>query len=70
MTIQVNFDPLNDAGNAPSPCISICKMNDKTGLCEGCHRTIAEIAGWGGASESEKRAIWVEIRRRQEALFE
>jgi predicted Fe-S protein YdhL (DUF1289 family) len=70
MKHQVNFDPLHDVGNAPSPCIGICKMDTATGLCEGCHRTIAEIAGWSRASESEKRAIWVEIRRRQDALFE
>ncbi|TFW05339.1 DUF1289 domain-containing protein [Oxalobacteraceae bacterium OM1] len=64
------FDPLHDPGPVPSPCINVCRMNAATGLCEGCLRTIDEIVRWGGAADEEKRAVWVEIARRQEALFE
>jgi uncharacterized protein len=28
-----------------SPCIGVCQL-DERGLCEGCHRTPAEIASW------------------------
>jgi uncharacterized protein len=28
-----------------SPCIGICNLGED-GLCEGCHRTSSEIAGW------------------------
>lgn len=28
-----------------SPCIGICSLDDQ-GLCEGCHRSSEEIAGW------------------------
>jgi predicted Fe-S protein YdhL (DUF1289 family) len=59
------FDPANHAGPLPSPCISICTMNPFTGLCEGCYRTIDEITLWSSATEETKRAIWVEIKRRQ-----
>lgn len=69
MSAMIDFDPTGDAGKVPSPCISICKMNAQTGLCEGCFRTIDEIAQWGTATEESKRQVWVEIRRRQEALF-
>ena len=31
---------------APSPCINVCRMDAASGLCEGCARTLAEIAGW------------------------
>lgn len=51
----------------PSPCTSICKMNSKTGLCEGCYRTIDEIVVWSRlADEGEggKRSIWVKIQQR------
>jgi hypothetical protein len=65
----IEFDPLNDEGKAPSPCINICRMNPQTGLCEGCFRTIEEIAQWSTASEERKRAVWIEIRRRQDGLF-
>lgn len=64
------FDPAVDAGTAPSPCINICTMNPQTGLCDGCLRTIDEIAGWSTASEEAKRAVWREIKRRQERMFE
>lgn len=38
----------------PSPCISICQMSSKTGLCIGCLRTLDEIANWSALSEDEK----------------
>ena len=28
-----------------SPCVGICALDDQ-GLCEGCHRSAAEIASW------------------------
>jgi predicted Fe-S protein YdhL (DUF1289 family) len=47
----------------PSPCIGVCRMA-ANGLCEGCLRTIDEIAGWRDADDEMRRAIWREIRRR------
>jgi uncharacterized protein len=41
----------------PSPCIDVCRMNSKTGLCEGCLRTLDEIAAWSTLSPAEKRAV-------------
>ena len=29
-----------------SPCVNICEMGDD-GLCDGCLRTLDEIAAWG-----------------------
>lgn len=49
----------------PSPCISVCVMNPQTGLCEGCLRTIEEITQWSTATEQVKRAVWIEIKRRE-----
>jgi uncharacterized protein len=65
------FDPddPNTPGPAPSPCIGICSMDQESGLCSGCLRTIDEIAGWGGASEQARRAVWREIARREAMLF-
>ena len=49
-----------------SPCIDICRMDPRSGLCEGCLRTLDEIAAWGTLSDAGKRAIWqrLELRRR------
>lgn len=29
-----------------SPCVKICVIHPRTGLCAGCHRTLDEIATW------------------------
>ena len=34
-----------------SPCIDVCKIDEASGLCLGCWRTLAEIAAWGGAGD-------------------
>jgi predicted Fe-S protein YdhL (DUF1289 family) len=60
-----DFDPATDGGIVPSPCVNVCRMNPRTGLCEGCQRTIDEIMRWSSATEDMKRAIWIEIRRRR-----
>lgn len=52
----------------PSPCINVCKMSPATGLCEGCLRTIDEIVAWGRADDAYKRAVWAEIRRREQQI--
>ena len=53
----------------PSPCINVCEMDQQSGLCRGCLRTIDEIVAWGSASDEAKRAVWAEIRRREARLF-
>jgi predicted Fe-S protein YdhL (DUF1289 family) len=40
-----------------SPCIDICRMNPRTELCDGCFRTIDEIAGWSSFDDTQKRAV-------------
>ena len=54
----------NDAIMVPSPCISVCKMDEDSGLCLGCLRTLDEIRLWGNADARFKRQIWVGIERR------
>ena len=63
------FDPDTHQGRLPSPCISHCVMDQASGLCEGCQRTIDEIVAWGGASEAQRRSIWhaIVLRRRDAA---
>ncbi|ROZ69459.1 DUF1289 domain-containing protein [Ramlibacter sp. WS9] len=42
----------------PSPCISVCRMDPVSELCEGCFRTLDEIAAWGRMEDQGKRATW------------
>ena len=48
---------MNPVSDVPSPCNNVCRMNPDTGLCEGCFRTLDEIAAWSGMSAEEKRAV-------------
>ncbi|MWL85951.1 DUF1289 domain-containing protein [Cupriavidus sp. SW-Y-13] len=54
----------------PSPCRSICKMDRTSGYCEGCLRTIEEIAGWSKADDVERRRIWALLPSRVTQLCE
>ena len=56
------------SGQILSPCISICRMNDTSGLCDGCFRTRDEIANWAGAVDAAKEATWARIDQRLNAL--
>lgn len=52
---------------APSPCISVCRMNADTGFCAGCLRTLVEITAWSRISPSAKREVWAAIAQRAAA---
>jgi predicted Fe-S protein YdhL (DUF1289 family) len=43
-------------------------MDDATGLCIGCLRTLDEIAIWSELDDDARREVWVAITRRREAL--
>jgi predicted Fe-S protein YdhL (DUF1289 family) len=43
--------------SAASPCVSICRMDDATGWCEGCLRTLDEIATWSLLDDDERRQV-------------
>lgn len=40
-------------------------MDARTGWCEGCRRTIGEIAGWSTMSDNEKRAVQAALALRR-----
>lgn len=41
----------------PSPCVSVCAIDEATGFCAGCLRTIDEIAAWSVLDAATRRAI-------------
>ena len=51
----------------PSPCISVCRMDDARQYCVGCLRTLEELRVWGSADDATKRAIWERIRARSQS---
>ena len=54
------------AGDVPSPSTSVCRMDRLSGFCEGCLRTIPEIAGWSKMEDEARRGVWhaIELRAR------
>lgn len=41
----------------PSPCVNICQMDEATGWCAGCLRTLDEIALWSQLPEAVKQHV-------------
>ena len=59
---------MNDSAVADavaSPCNSVCTMDPRTGWCQGCLRSIDEIAAWSVMSDDEKRAVWDALAQRE-----
>jgi len=50
-----------------SPCVSVCRMDPARGLCEGCLRTIDEIALWSSYDDATRRALLAELPARRAA---
>jgi predicted Fe-S protein YdhL (DUF1289 family) len=58
------------APRVASPCTNVCRMHEPTGFCEGCARTIAEIAAWSRADDATRLTILAELPPRRERLLE
>jgi predicted Fe-S protein YdhL (DUF1289 family) len=51
-----------------SPCTSVCRMDDASGLCVGCARTLDEIASWSVLDDDARRAIVAALPARKASL--
>lgn len=47
-----------------SPCIKICTLDARNGLCLGCGRTIEEISSWGQINATERARIMGDLPAR------
>lgn len=52
----------------PSPCVSLCQMDDDSTLCQGCWRTIDEIIAWSSLDDEEKKQVWTLIESRKNLI--
>jgi uncharacterized protein len=50
--------------SVPSPCVSVCRLDDATGYCLGCRRTIDEIRDWIIMTPAQKQAVLARIAER------
>jgi predicted Fe-S protein YdhL (DUF1289 family) len=51
-----------------SPCKNICRMDEASGHCIGCGRTLDEIALWSVLDDDDKRSIRALLPARLAAL--
>lgn len=52
-----------------SPCIGVCAMNEESGLCEGCFRSIEEIREWWDMSPESRNTVMDQLEQRQNQLL-
>ena len=48
-----------------SPCIGVCAMDDLTGFCQGCYRTLDEITGWWDMDAPTQKALLETVATRE-----
>ena len=51
-----------------TPCVQVCAVDDESGLCLGCFRTLPEIAGWSQLSDAERQAIMDQAPGRRDRI--
>jgi predicted Fe-S protein YdhL (DUF1289 family) len=51
-----------------TPCVNICLLDDRSGLCIGCGRSGREIAGWVDMTPAQRRAVMRTLPKRLERL--
>ncbi|PHR59960.1 MAG: DUF1289 domain-containing protein [Robiginitomaculum sp.] len=44
-----------------SPCLFVCSMDEQSGFCFGCARTIDEIAAWALLSRAQRDSVYTQI---------
>jgi len=47
-----------------SPCVNVCRIDEATGRCQGCARTLDEIARWTRESSAWRAAVMADLPNR------
>jgi predicted Fe-S protein YdhL (DUF1289 family) len=49
----------------PSPCVGICQIDERFGLCRGCARSRSEVANWAHAPREMIDRVWAALPERR-----
>ncbi|MFQ6332544.1 DUF1289 domain-containing protein [Methylophilus sp. 3sh_L] len=52
-----------------SPCVGVCSMDEVTGFCQGCFRTLEEIRQWWDMDNVAKTEVIKTAAAREAAVF-
>lgn len=51
-----------------SPCVNLCVMHPRAGICAGCYRTLDEITQWGAMTPEFRTRVIGELAERKNLL--
>lgn len=51
-----------------TPCVKVCVVDGESGLCLGCYRTLAEVAGWARFTDDERAALMADLPARRSRI--
>ncbi len=55
----------NTQNEVASPCIGVCTVDDATGFCLGCYRSLDEIKGWWDMNPADQKNLLAALEERQ-----
>ena len=55
-------------GGIPSPCIGVCRLDERSNVCIGCYRLDSEISGWFELNDEQRRAVLAKAGKRRATL--
>jgi predicted Fe-S protein YdhL (DUF1289 family) len=55
----------NNQSEVKSPCIGVCAVDEDSGLCQGCYRTLDEIKAWWDMAQGEQKSLLMSLEERQ-----
>ena len=51
-----------------SPCVNVCVMDEESGVCRGCYRSLDEVARWSIMRDAEKRVVIALLEARKSKM--
>lgn len=66
--MKLPASPTTTCSGVPSPCIGVCRIDEATGWCAGCLRTLEEITDWGTLVDRDRMILWKRLTQRRRDL--
>lgn len=68
MVCDMTGEHVQPPSSINSPCVMVCTIDEKSGLCLGCYRTMDEIAEWRRMGESNRVRLISELALRADQI--
>jgi len=65
---DLSIDTIWMRNEIESPCVKICVIHPRAGICVGCHRSLDEIADWSTMGADERARVLSELPDRASTL--